>query len=75
MARHKDVNWDLAEGNRQGGVNVHTWEAIHTALLMDIRDELKRLNELLHCSNTLTIPRTLKRIDRRLATKLPLKAK
>jgi hypothetical protein len=37
------------------------------ALLMDIRDELQRLNEVLHCSNFLAVPRKLDRIARNTA--------
>jgi hypothetical protein len=32
------------------------------AVLMDIRDELKRINNVLNCSNCLAIPRKLDRI-------------
>jgi histidinol phosphatase-like enzyme len=57
MARHKDSNWNLPEGTpRPGNVTEHSWESIHAALLMDIRDELKRLNNLLHCPNFQQIP-------------------
>lgn len=76
MARHRDTNWNLPEGkpNTTGGTT-HCWESIHAALLMDIRDELKKMNAILHCSNTLAIPHTLTRIDRRLAKHMPLKGK
>lgn len=36
MARHKDGVWTLAEKNL-------TWDQAQLAVLMDIRDELKRL--------------------------------
>jgi hypothetical protein len=63
MARHKDMDWNLAEGTPQpGGSKTHTWDSIHTALLMDIRDELKRINSRLDCRETQLIPRYLKRI-------------
>lgn len=76
MARHKDVGWDLPDGkpNTTGG-NTHCWESIHAALLMDICDELKRMNDILHCHNTVKIPHTLTRIDKRLAKHIPLKGK
>lgn len=64
MARFKDVEWNLPvkpEGN------IDSWDALHGALLMDIRDELKRLNGLLHCSNFTGIPHTLLRISRNTA--------
>lgn len=58
--RHADVNWQLhmlANGNA-------SWDVVHSALLMDLRDELKRLNALLHCGNFIGIPSTLTRIAR-----------
>lgn len=68
MARHKDQNWRLPEGtpNRTGGAD-HIWESVHTALLMDIRDEMKSLNMVLHCTNFLTIPMKLDRISQNTA--------
>jgi len=63
MARHKDENWNLNEGspNKTGGETVPS-ETVTNALLMDIRDELKRLNAVLHCTNFLDIPRQLRLI-------------
>lgn len=55
MARFKDVNWNLAQA--PGGAPA-TWEQVQLALLMDIRDELRRLNGLLHCPNFTGIPHT-----------------
>lgn len=46
---------------------------VQRAILLDIRAELQRLNSLLHCQNFLAIPRTLQRMDRRLAAKAPLR--
>jgi hypothetical protein len=40
---------------------------------MDLRDEMKRLNNLLHCQNFLAIPYHLERI--RLNTRKPKKRK
>lgn len=37
---------------------------VNAALLMDIRDELKRLNGVLHCPNFLAIPFKLDAIKR-----------
>ena len=59
MARHKDATWNLSEP-------VKSWEEINCALMMDIRDELKRLNTLLHCSNFVGIPSTLTAINGKL---------
>jgi hypothetical protein len=66
--RHKDQEWSLPEGkpNASGGTT-HSLESIHAALLMDIRDELKRLNALLHCSNFQDIPARLSAIRRNTA--------
>lgn len=63
MARHKDHDWDLPTGtrNQNGGFTV-PWDYVHAAILMDIRDELKRLNSLLYCSNFTGIQRTLRAI-------------
>jgi hypothetical protein len=72
--RHKDVKWSLPEGKRKpDGGTEHRHDDIQIAVLMDIRDELQRLNELLYCSNFVGMPHTLKRIDRRLAAHAPLK--
>lgn len=57
MARRKDVDWNLGEGTA-------TWDQVKVAVMMDIRDELKRLNTLLHCSNFQQIPRVLRSIRR-----------
>lgn len=70
MARHKDAEFSLpAEGNGKG----LEWHHVRLAVLMDIRDELKRLNQLLHCSNFVAIPHTLAAI-RRNTTKKKRKA-
>lgn len=68
MARHKDQNWNLPEGNpTANGCREHQWDSIHAALLMDIRDELKSMNAILHCSNFLRIPQKLDEIRRNTA--------
>jgi hypothetical protein len=53
--RKQNVNWNVA--NADG--DVPTWERVNTAVLMDIRSELQRLNSLLACPNFTAIPRTL----------------
>ena len=45
--RHKNADW-IIEGSVTGGLS---YEAVHAALLMDIRDELQDLNRLLGCHN------------------------
>lgn len=59
--RHKDRDWNL-------GTEI-TWNMVQTAVLMDIRDELKRLNSVLHCTNFLAIPSKLDAIRRNTAKK------
>ncbi len=60
MPRHRDINWNLPEGvkNATGG-KTHRSPNVHSALLMDIRDELKTLNRLLSCPNFLRMPMKL----------------
>lgn len=55
MARKKDIEWNLPEP-------VTDWQQASVAVLMDIRDELKRMNNLLHCQNFIQIPRKLDQI-------------
>ena len=66
MARHKDEQWDLAESQRDSdGVWRTSNEVVELSLLMDLRDELKRLNNILNvlrCPDFLAIPRILKAI-------------
>lgn len=61
--RHRDGDWIVGD---EKGV-VPTWERAGIAVLMDIRDELKRLNAAIYCPNFMAIPRTLKRISRNTA--------
>jgi hypothetical protein len=58
VARYKDVNWTLPEGQ------IGTWQQVEVAVLMDIRDELKTLNALLRCPNFTQIPAKLEAIKR-----------
>lgn len=53
--RFKDVNWDLAGADGK----VPSWQHVEIAVLMDIRDELRSLNALLHCHNFVDVPRKL----------------
>lgn len=64
--RFANRNWVVADDT--GDIYNVTREGVVLAVLMDIRDELQRLNALLHCTNFRQIPRTLSNIDRRLAT-------
>lgn len=51
-----DVDWDLPQSV--------TWEHVPTAVLMDIRRELKKINRLLHCPNFQDIPALLRGVKR-----------
>lgn len=61
--RHKDSDWQLPT-NPDG--RLRGWQYVPIALLMDIRDELKQLNRLLHCPNFISIPKQLRAIHRKL---------
>lgn len=63
--RHANRSWNLGDPI--------VWERVPIALLMDIRDELQKLNRLLACQNFLDIPFTLHKI--RLNTAKPRKTK
>lgn len=62
--RYKNAQWKIPNDN-SGDV---TWDGCKLAVLMDIRDELQRLNNLLRCTNFLAIPRKLDLIARKLPT-------
>jgi hypothetical protein len=53
--------WKTPEGD------AFLWEHVSIELLMDIRGELVRLNQLLQCPNFLAIPATLTAIRRQMA--------
>lgn len=61
--RKKDHNWTVIDGTGSI-VSVHH---ANLAVLMDIRDQLKILNSVLHCQNFLAITRKLDRISRNTA--------
>jgi hypothetical protein len=63
MARHKDSNWNFP-------ATLTNENHVTCALLMDLRDELKSLNAVLHCSSFLDIPHKLEVIKRN-TTKKP----
>lgn len=53
MSRFKDSEW-VALPNE--------WHYAHVRVLMDIRDELKKMNAILNCGNFIAIPSKLDRI-------------
>lgn len=63
--RHKNADWQLPTDDNG---SIGTWQAVSIAVLMDIRDELQKLNALLHCQNMRNIPRKLDRIARSVGT-------
>lgn len=71
MPRLKNIDWDLPEGLPKGNRTVHQPNDIHSALLMDLRDELRMIREVLcsrlNCPQFLEIPITLQRIARNTA--------
>lgn len=69
--RFKDRNWVLSAG-ADGSL---TARAVEIAVLMDLRDELKRLNGLLNCPNFTGIPGTLRRIEAGLRKRKPRRRK
>lgn len=64
--RHKDANWQLPE-------KAEDWTQVQTAVLMDIRDELKELNSKLNCYRVRRMLDAVQRIDTRLAKRIKLK--
>lgn len=60
MPRHANVQWNLPEADGTG----HTWNSIHAALLMDIRDELQKLNRKLDGMPWWRITYAVSRIER-----------
>ncbi len=60
--RYANRNWIIAD---EGGTIYPTIrDGISAAILMDIRDELRRIRQVLECPNTLTIPRELRGLRR-----------
>lgn len=66
--RHKNMNWTLPT-NTQG--DRLTWDHAKIAVLMDIRDELQYIKEILcpvrdrlNCSETMRIPALLRAIKK-----------
>lgn len=66
MARHKNVNWDLLDVDRNNRVGTDT---IQAAVLMDIRDALQELRTALaplrhlDCPNFQSVPLILSQIQ------------
>jgi hypothetical protein len=56
--RHKNSRWELPAD----GTGRLEWTHVQVALLMDIRDEMQRLNNIIGCTNFLAIPYHLEEI-------------
>lgn len=63
-----NVRWPLWKTD-----NGYDHEQVQLAVLMDIREELQRLNLLLHCQNFRDIPHILRSLNKRMAKKYPLR--
>lgn len=70
MRKHKDVDWTLPT-SQTGALT--DWQKVEVAVLMDIRDQLRELNETLRCYRVRRMCDDVNRIDRRLAKHMPLK--
>jgi hypothetical protein len=71
MAHGRYQNWTIARND--DGTTPHSDAEL--AVMMDIRDELIKLNRLLHCPNFTDIPYRLDQIRRNTAAKLRKKRK
>ncbi len=64
MARFKNSDWNISESTSQPG-SPTTMDGAILAVLMDVRDELQRLNSLLGCSNFTGLPKDIRAIATR----------
>jgi hypothetical protein len=69
VARYRNADWNLP------GPKVDTWEQAGLAVLMDIREELQALNRTLGCYRVIQMCEDVRKIDRRIAKRIPLRAK
>ncbi len=61
---HAGTDWNLHITEHEDQSITVTTDRIQVILLQEIRDQLKWLNTLLHCSNTRKIPRELSGLRR-----------
>lgn len=75
MPRFKDVSWNVGGEVGPDG-KVIRWPdneiAKQTAVLMDIRDELQRLNHIFQCFNFTSLPKVVKQIRANLS-RIPMR--
>lgn len=60
MSNFKNMDWEIKKGNLPN--SVASVNEASLAVLMDIRDELQKLNSVFSCSNFVQIPQVLKDI-------------
>lgn len=61
--RRANANWNIyGSKGYQEPWSAATYDSMHLAVLMDIRDQLQRLNATLNCPNALAIPSLLRDI-------------
>jgi len=72
ITRNKSTNLDFIVSINPDG----TWpnEIMTVVLLMDIRDELQRLNRVFACGHFLAVPQTLKAIQQAVTKKKAIQA-
>ena len=71
MGHFKNANWDLSDNTDPK--RIASWQHVQIAVLMDIRDELKALNQVFRCPRFLELPNTLKAIEKN--TRKPIRRK
>lgn len=69
--RKKNYNWNVAGEDGQTYPNMRDGCAL--AVLMDIRDELQKINQSLGCWRIQRMFQTIERMDKRLAKKAKLR--
>jgi hypothetical protein len=69
MRKYRNTEWQT----RNAFGIAHSWDTAQVDVLMDIRDELQKLNRVFECGNFLRIPYTLECIQKN--TKKPKKRK
>ncbi len=71
--RQKNGDWAVLD--EKGNWYTGSYDGLQLAVLMDLRDELQRLNGLLNCPRFMSIPTTLKTISRKLPARKKRTAK
>ena len=62
LVDRRKANREWRVTDEAGELHDEIRDGVQLAVLLDIRDELQKLNHLLHCSNFTGIPRALSRI-------------